>query len=93
MDINYYIDKHPGIPEFVMKDMRQRLGYDEDDTTPDEKILSMSGKEFLAEYLCWNGLIGFADMILEAIYMAYGVSLEDEPFDGEIKREMEKWEV
>ena len=91
MDINYYIDQHPGVPESVMKDMRERLGYDEGDSTADEEILTMSGKEFLEEYLGWNGLIGFADTIIEAIYMAYGISLEDEPFDRDIKREVDKW--
>lgn len=91
MDIKHFIMEHPGVPESVMKDMRQRLGYDEDDTTPDEEILNMSGKDFLEEYLCWNGLLGFADMILEAIDMAYGVSLEYEPFDRDIKRTIDRW--
>jgi len=91
MDIKHFIMEHPEVPECVMKEMRQRLGYDEDDTTPDEEILNMSGKDFLAEYLCWNGLIGFEDMILEAIDMAYGVSLEYEPFDRDIKRTIDRW--
>ena len=91
MDINYYIDKHPGVHDSVMKDMRQRLGYDEDDTTPDEEILHMSGKDFLEEYMSWNGIIGFSDMIIEAIYMAYGISLEDEPFDRDMERTIERW--
>lgn len=91
MDINFYLDEHPGVPECVMKDMRERLGYEENDTAHDEEILSMSGRDFLAEYLCWNGFIGYTDFIIEAIYMAYGVSLEDEPFDRDMKRTIERW--
>ena len=91
MDINYYIVEHPEVPESVMRDMRERFGYDENDTTPDEEILTLSGKDFLENYLSWNGLIGYSDTIIEAIYMAYGVSLEDEPFDRDITREVDKW--
>ena len=91
MDINYYIDQHPGIPESVMRDMRERLGYDEHDSSVDEKILTLAPREFLREYLNWNGLYEFTDFIIEAIYMAYGVSLEDEPFERDIERKAEKW--
>ena len=91
MEQKVYIDEHPGIPQSVLKDMRERLGYDEDDNEPDEQILSMDGRDFLNEYLNWNGFIGYTDMIIEAIYMAYGISLEDYPFEREIKREVEEW--
>lgn len=91
MDIDYYIDKHPGVHDSVMKDMRQRLGYEENDTTPDEEILNMSGRDFLAEYLEWNGLIGFASFIIEAVYMAYGIDLENDPFDRDVERIIDRW--
>ena len=91
MQENIWIDDSPGVPQSVMKDMRQRLGYEENETDPDEEILNMSGYEFLDEYLNWNGFIGYADMIVEAIYMAYGINLEDYPFDRDIKRNIEEW--
>ena len=91
MDIKYYLDDNPSIPEFVMKEMRERLGGDEDDTSLDEKILSLSPRDFLQEWLNWNGLFAYADFIIEALYMAYGISLEDYPFEREIKREVDKW--
>ena len=91
MNENIWIDEHPGVPQSVMKDMRQRLGYEENETDPDEEILNMSGYEFLDEYLNWNGFIGYAPMIVEAIYMAYGINLEDYPFDRDIKRNVEVW--
>lgn len=87
-----YIDECPGIPDSTMKDMRERFGYDEDDTSNDEEILHLSGKEFLEEYMSWHGIIGFSDMIIEAIYMAYGIDLENEPFDRDMEREIEKYE-
>ena len=91
MQENIWIDDSPGVPQSVMKDMRQRLGHEANETDPDEEILNMSGYEFLNEYLNWNGLIGYADMIVEAIYMAYGINLEDYPFDRDIKRNVEVW--
>ena len=91
MDMQYYFDENPSIPNFVMKDMRCRFEHDENDTSIDEKILSLSPREFLREYLNWHGLIEHTDFILEAIYMAYGISLEDYPFEREIKREADEW--
>ena len=91
METKVYIDEHPSIPQSVLKEMRERLGYDEEDSTPDERILSMDGVDFLNEYLNWNGFIGYTDMIIEVIYMAYGISLEDYSFTREVKREVEVW--
>lgn len=91
MKCEVYIDENPGIPQSVMKDMRERFGYDEDDESNDEEILNLDGRDFLEEYLSWNGICGYSDMIIEAIYMAFGVSLEDEPFDGSIERHVERW--
>lgn len=91
MNQEIYIDKNPGIPKSVMKEMRERFGYDEDDASNDEEILTLYGKDFLEEYMSWNGICGFSDMIIEAIYMAYGINLEDEPFDRDIERKVEEW--
>ena len=92
MKCEIYIDERPGVPNSVMEDMRERFGYDEDDTSNDEEILHLSGKEFLEEYMSWHGIIGFSDMIIEAIYMAYGIDLENEPFDRDMEGEIEKYE-
>ena len=92
MNINCYMEEHPGILESVMKDMRCRFGCDEDDTSKDEKILTLPPREFLREWLNWNGLYEHTDMIIESIYMAYGICLEDYPFERDIKREIEEWQ-
>ena len=86
MKLEVYFDEHPGVRESVMEDMRERLGYDADDTTHDKEILSMSGEDFFREYMEWHGILGYMDTIFEAIYMAYGIDLESEPFDRDVER-------
>lgn len=76
---------------YTMKELRQSLGYDEDDTSADKEILEMSGWEFLNKWLTWNGIIGYTTEILEVIEMAYGVDLREYPFDETIKRTKEEW--
>jgi len=90
MQENIWIDDSPVVYTDAMHDLRQRLGYDKYDTNADEKILAMSGHEFLEEYMSWNGIIGYADMIIEAVYMAYGIDLNEYPFDRDIKRTAEE---
>lgn len=77
------------VPERIMEIMRQRRFLEEDDTSNDEDILSMSGHDFFHEWLEWEGIIGYTDEILEIIEMAYGVDLESWPFNETIKREID----
>ena len=74
----------------TMEELRQRRGLDEDDTSEDEEILTMSGFEFLDEWLNWQGIIGYTGQIVEVIQMAYGVDLTDYPFIETIKRTAEE---
>lgn len=76
----------PEISDYTMKELRQRRGLDEYDTSEDTEILEMSGFEFLDEWLQWNGIIGYTEMIVETIYAAYGIDLTESPFDEPIKR-------
>lgn len=76
------------VPEHIMEIMRQRRYLDEYDESEDEEILKMSGKEFLDELLGWEGLLGYTDYIIEIIEMAYGIDLENWPFDETIEREI-----
>ena len=76
------------VPEYIMEIMRQRRYLDEYDESEDQEILEMSGKEFLNEWLEWEGLYGYTYHILEIIEMAYGINLEDWPFDETIKRKI-----
>lgn len=76
------------VPEHIMEIMRQRRYLDEYDESEDQEILEMSGKEFLDDLLGWEGLLGYTDYIIEIIEMAYGIDLENWPFDETIEREI-----
>ena len=55
----------------IMKRVRQRLGLDENDTSRDAEIESMSGYEILDHYLKWEGIIGYTDEILDVVIEAF----------------------
>ena len=76
------------VSEDIMEIMRQRRFLEEDDTSEDEDILSMSGYDFLFDWLEWEGIIGYIDEILKIIEMAYGIDLCEWPFNETIKREL-----
>ena len=68
--------KNVAVPCWMMKDLREMKDLEPDDTSKDDEILAMGGKEFLDAWLVWLGIIGYTDDILEAIYYAYGVDLD-----------------
>ena len=80
----------PTVPNYIMRDLRQRRDLDEDDTSQDEDILKMSGFAFFDQWLKWNGFIGYTSDFLEVIRVAYGIDLTEEPFDGNIERTFEE---
>ena len=77
------------VPEHIMEILRQWRYLDEYDESEDEEILTMSGKEFMDALLDWEGILGYTDYIIEIIEMAFGIDLEDWPFDETIKREID----
>ena len=80
-----YLEK-PEVPEYIMKDLRQRRDLDENDKSQDEEILAMSGFEFFDEWLKWNGFLGYTRYFIDVIYCAYGIDLTSYPFYDEIER-------
>ena len=75
------------IPENVMRDMRDRRGLNRNDTSEDQEILNMSKREFLDEWLDWEGIIGYTTQIMDMIYYAFGIDLEsDEIWNAQIER-------
>ena len=81
------------IPENVMRDMRERRGLDATDTSEDKEILSMSKREFLDEWLDWEGIIGYTTKIMDMVYYAFGIDLEsDEVWNAKIERTTEEEE-
>lgn len=85
MSKTIYLEE-PEVPEYIMKDLRQRRDLDENDTSQDEEILEMYGYTFFDEWLKWNGFIGYTSDLLDAIHAAYGIDLTEYPFDEPIER-------
>ena len=65
------------IPSYIMENLRERRSLEYDDATEDDDILSMSGSEFLDELLNWEGIIGYTNIIMEYIEMAFGIDLNE----------------
>ena len=61
--------------ETTMEELRQVRGLEEDDTSQDREILTMSGFDFFDQWLRWHGVIGWTNDILNVIRMAYGIDL------------------
>ena len=74
--VNYMHKEKERIPEWIMQDVRQRLGYEPDDTSHDDEIYdTMTPREIFEEWLSWNGILGCHDRILKAIHSIFGVDL------------------
>jgi len=79
------------VPSYIMEDLRERMGLDCDDESADDEILSLSGADFLNEWLGWQGIMGYTDSILEVIKLAFGIDLLEAPFTETIKRIKEEY--
>lgn len=64
-------------PEYVMKNVRQNLGLEPDDTSMDSEINDMSKREVFARCLEWEGIIGYEYKILSLVSEIFGVDLMD----------------
>lgn len=53
-------------PEYIMKDVRQSLGVEDDDTSRDSAIDEMDPMSVWTHYLIWNGIIGYEYKLHEA---------------------------
>ena len=79
------------VPKYIMEDLRERMWVDSDDESKDEEILSLSGADFLDAWLGYQGIIGYTDSIIEVINIAFGIDLNNAPFDETIKRIKEEY--
>ena len=64
-------------PEYILRCIRQNLGYEADDKRADKEIESMGRSEVFERYLEWQGMIGYADELLKVIEYIYDIDLED----------------
>lgn len=63
-------------PEWLLKNIRQNLGLEPDDTSQDDEINAMSKQEVFERYLTWQGIIGYSDRIISVIETIYNVDLD-----------------
>jgi len=63
-------------PEWILKNIRQNLGLEPDDTSQDDEINAMSKQEVFERYLTWQGIIGYSDRIISVIETIYNVELD-----------------
>jgi hypothetical protein len=63
-------------PEYLMKKVRQEMfDIEEDDTSKDKEIQSLSPTEFFQRVLEWEGIIGYTHRILSWVDDIFGSDL------------------
>lgn len=63
-------------PEYIIKILRQRRNIDEDDTSEDKDINTLSTDEVFSEVCDWEGLIGYNSVIKRWINDIYKINLD-----------------
>lgn len=61
--------------ERVMKNVRESVGLEPNDTSQDKFIEALGRHEVLDRFLIWEGIIGYTNMIEDAISNIYRVDL------------------
>ena len=62
------------LENWVLKSVRQRLGYDENDSSHDNEIYSLNKKEIITLYLQWEGLMGsWSEIIYNLFEQVYDI--------------------
>ena len=66
-------------PEYIMRNLRQRQGLDEFDTSEDERLNRTEPSEAFSEVCQWNGLMGSYDYTIKSwIKDIYGIDLDEQ---------------
>lgn len=65
-------------PDNIMEILRQRMGLDEDDTSRDDELQTLTPLEALDECLSWEGIDGYTSWILGIIRDTFKVKLKDD---------------
>lgn len=53
--------------EYIMRNVRERLGLEPDDTSEDDRVEEMSSYEVIDHYLKWEGIIGYTHEIISLV--------------------------
>lgn len=62
--------------EWIIRNIRESRGLEPNDTSEDKEIYSMSKAEQLEAFFSYEGIIGYSDMIMEAVEEIFGVVLD-----------------
>lgn len=81
------MEKIVNVPEWIMRNIRENMYLEPDDTSRDEDILELDGEDFLNKWLEWNGICGYTRDIIDVIYYAFGINLEVGPSITRVIRE------
>lgn len=65
-------------PDNIMEILRQRVGLDEDDTSRDDELQTLTPVEALDECLSWEGIEGYTYWILDVIRDTFKVKLKND---------------
>ena len=65
-------------PDNIMEILRQRVGLDEDDTSRDAELQTLTPVEALEECLSWEGIEGYTGWILDVIRDTFKVKLKND---------------
>lgn len=65
-------------PEHIMKYVRQNMGLEDNDTSMDDDINSMSKERVLDRVCNWNGLINYGSTIIGWIEDIYKLDLSED---------------
>jgi hypothetical protein len=60
----------------IIRDVRENLGIDPDDTSKDDKIDRMSLDEIFNRWCEWNGYINLSGQFKRVIGSVYGIDIE-----------------
>ena len=73
-------------PEYIMRNLREYHGLDEDDTSRDEEFQAMSPSEALIACLEYEGICGYGEWLFNRIADIYGINL-GRPHDSDGDKE------
>jgi len=61
---------------YILRDIRQALGLEENDRSRDKEIEAMTAKEQFEHYCTWNGLLGWSEKLSDVVLELF---IEEDP--------------
>jgi hypothetical protein len=76
--LDHFENKYESLPysNDIMRNVRQALGYEEDDDIADNEIREMSKSDILGKVLQWEGIVGYESSIISYVQEIWNVNLD-----------------